>query len=67
LAPPASSAALLPVSHPSPPGVHAAAPLIADLPPRRASAATRLGVTVAVVVMAAAGAAAWFTHLIPHP
>jgi hypothetical protein len=67
MAPPASSAALLPVSHPSPAAMSAAAPLIPDLPSRRAGAATRLGVTVAVLAMAAAGAAAWFSHLIPHP
>jgi hypothetical protein len=27
----------------------------------------KLGVLVALVVVMAAGAAAWFTHLIPHP
>jgi hypothetical protein len=26
-----------------------------------------LGVLVALLVVVAAGAAAWFTHLIPHP
>ena len=35
-------------------------------PPRRRTA-RRLGVVVALVVVMAAGAAAWFTHLIPHP
>jgi serine/threonine-protein kinase len=34
---------------------------------RRSSAATRVGVLVALAVVMAAGAAAWFTHLIPHP
>jgi serine/threonine-protein kinase len=34
---------------------------------RRSGAATKLGVAVAVAVVAVAGAAAWFTHLIPHP
>jgi serine/threonine-protein kinase len=67
MAPAASSAALLPAPQPSAVSLpSAAAPLISDLPPRRSGATTRLGVTVAVVVMAAAGAAAWFTHLIPH-
>jgi hypothetical protein len=28
---------------------------------------SRVGVVVALVVVMAAGAAAWFTHLIPHP
>jgi hypothetical protein len=65
---PSSSGGLLPAAHPSVPVVAAPPPLISDLPPRRSSGAgTRLGVTVAVVVMMAAGAAAWFTHLIPHP
>jgi serine/threonine-protein kinase len=31
------------------------------------SAGTRVGVVVALLVVVAAGAAAWFTHLIPHP
>jgi serine/threonine-protein kinase len=31
------------------------------------NAATKVGVAVALVVVMAAGAAAWFTHLIPHP
>jgi serine/threonine-protein kinase len=30
-------------------------------------AATKVGVLVALLVVMAAGAAAWFTHLIPHP
>jgi serine/threonine-protein kinase len=34
---------------------------------KRANATTRVGVLVAVVVVMVAGAAAWFTHLIPHP
>jgi hypothetical protein len=36
-------------------------------PEKRSNAATKVGVLVALVVVAAAGAAAWFTHLIPHP
>jgi serine/threonine-protein kinase len=34
---------------------------------RRTALATKVGVVVAVAVVMAAGAAAWFTHLIPHP
>ncbi|HEY6458959.1 MAG TPA: serine/threonine-protein kinase [Polyangiaceae bacterium] len=34
---------------------------------RKSSAATKVGVLVALLVVMAAGAAAWFTHLIPHP
>jgi hypothetical protein len=34
---------------------------------KRSNAATKVGVLVALVVVMAAGAAAWFTHLIPHP
>ncbi len=34
---------------------------------RKSGAATKVGVVVALVVVMAAGAAAWFTHLIPHP
>jgi serine/threonine protein kinase len=67
VAPAGSSAALLPAAQPSASAMPPPAALIADLPPRRSGFATRAGVTLAVVVMAAAGAAAWFTHLIPHP
>jgi serine/threonine protein kinase len=34
---------------------------------KKSGAATKVGVVVALLVVAAAGAAAWFTHLIPHP
>jgi serine/threonine protein kinase len=34
---------------------------------RHNALATKVGVAVAVAVVMAAGAAAWFTHLIPHP
>jgi hypothetical protein len=37
-----------------------------SLAPRK-SGGTRVGLVVALVVVMAAGAAAWFTHLIPHP
>ena len=67
MAPAGSSAAMMPAAQPSTSAMPVpAAPLIPDLPPRRSGAA-RMGVTVAVVLMAAAGAAAWFSHLIPHP
>ena len=35
--------------------------------PTKKNASTKVGVFVALVVVMAAGAAAWFTHLIPHP
>jgi uncharacterized protein HemX len=41
-----------------------AAPVAEDA---KSSAATKVGVAVALLVVMAAGAAAWFTHLIPHP
>ncbi|HEY3815698.1 MAG TPA: serine/threonine-protein kinase [Polyangiaceae bacterium] len=34
---------------------------------KRSNAGAKVGVLVALVVVMAAGAAAWFTHLIPHP
>jgi hypothetical protein len=33
---------------------------------RKSAPSTLVGVLVAVAVVMAAGAAAWFTHLIPH-
>jgi serine/threonine protein kinase len=36
-------------------------------PEANPTVATKVGVVVALVVVLAAGAAAWFTHLIPHP
>jgi serine/threonine protein kinase len=63
-----------PVAAPAPPsssGAHASvAPRRSSAPPpadRKGGGATKIGVFVALVVVAAAGAAAWFTHLIPHP
>jgi serine/threonine-protein kinase len=41
-------------------------PSAPSLGERRPNPATRVGVLVALVVVMAAGAAAWFTHLIPH-
>jgi serine/threonine protein kinase len=40
---------------------------ISTRPPEKKASGTKVGVFVALVVVAAAGAAAWFTHLIPHP
>jgi serine/threonine protein kinase len=38
-----------------------------DLTERKSSSGTKVRVFVALAVVTAAGAAAWFTHLIPHP
>ncbi len=57
-APPSSA----PHGAPTPP----AAPLVAPELENR-SGGTKIGVVVALLVVVAAGAAAWFTHLIPHP
>ena len=69
LAAPASIAPSLatPVPEPTssmPPAPESFAPREADA---KSGAATKVGVAVALVVVMAAGAAAWFTHLIPHP
>jgi hypothetical protein len=40
---------------------------LSDPPAFTKRPASRIGVVVALVVVMAAGAAAWFTHLIPHP
>lgn len=40
---------------------------ISTRPPDKKASGTKVGVFVALVVVMAAGAAAWFTHLIPHP
>jgi serine/threonine protein kinase len=50
------------VVSPSTPAPSSVAP-----PDKRGGAATKVGVAVALVVVMAAGAAAWFTHVIPHP
>jgi len=42
-------------------------PMPAPLPISPARSGSRVGVAVALVVVLAAGAAAWFTNLIPHP
>jgi len=63
-----------PAAAPAPPSSSGArAPVVAtrsSAPPpaqKKSGGATKIGVFVALVVVAAAGAAAWFTHLIPHP
>jgi serine/threonine-protein kinase len=52
---------LAPLSSSAPP------PMPDPLPIAPARSGSRLGVAVALVVVLAAGAAAWFTNLIPHP
>jgi len=52
---------LAPLSSSAPP------PMPAPLPISPARSGSRVGVAVALVVVLAAGAAAWFTNLIPHP
>jgi serine/threonine protein kinase len=67
---PVSSVPLVPAqSSSSPLGVPVppTATSSAQLPPDpKPAAATKVGVAVALLVVVAAGAAAWFTHLIPH-
>jgi serine/threonine protein kinase len=66
LAAASSAAAVAPASSRSsfpPPRLSAPAPAGATPGP----AATKVGVAVAVAVVMAAGALAWFSHLIPHP
>jgi hypothetical protein len=67
---PVSSVPLVPAqSSSSPVGapVLPSATSSAKLPPDpKPVAATKVGVAVALLVVVAAGAAAWFTHLIPH-
>lgn len=63
-----SSASPLPVAQASSrPALHDASTDAAAPPSFRRSGAGARVVTLALVLMAAAGAAAWFTHLIPHP
>ncbi len=53
-----------PISAPAPPPA-----TLATTPPpeKKPSAATKVGVAVALLVVMVAGAAAWLTHVIPHP
>jgi serine/threonine-protein kinase len=65
---PVTLAATAPAPRSSPRQPIPASPL--STPPiseKKGSPATKVGVVVALVVVMAAGAAAWFTHLIPHP
>jgi serine/threonine-protein kinase len=68
---PSSSAPLLPRSRPSSPAAAGATVSLGDSGlsdlRRPSSSASKFGVLVALVLVAAAGAAAWFSHLIPHP
>jgi serine/threonine-protein kinase len=57
----ATSGPLPPLSSSGPP------PMPAPLHVAPARSGSKLGVAVALVVVVAAGAAAWFTNLIPHP
>jgi serine/threonine-protein kinase len=65
----AASSAPPPMAHPPMAG-HARAPMQQSGLPgsldRKSAPSTLVGVLVAVAVVMAAGAAAWFTHLIPH-
>ena len=59
-------AARAPVAAPSPRQPLPNSPSSAPVLPEKKSGGTKVGMFVALVVVAAAGAAAWFTHLIPH-
>jgi serine/threonine protein kinase len=65
MAPP-GPAARAPVAAPSPRQPLPNSPSSAPALPDKKSGGTKVGMLVALVVVAAAGAAAWFTHLIPH-
>jgi serine/threonine-protein kinase len=73
MAPPMASAPIVqgspaPAPTPSPRQPIPLAPVSAPaMVHEKKSGATKVGVVVALVVVMAAGAAAWFTHLIPHP
>jgi hypothetical protein len=56
-----------PVAEAEPPPPPPPGPLASADSGRSARAATRMGVVVALVLVTAAGAAAWFSHVIPHP
>jgi serine/threonine-protein kinase len=64
--PPAPSSSAPPPSKPiaPPPAI---VPSLSSLTEKKSASTTKVGVFVALVVVMAAGAAAWFTHLIPHP
>jgi eukaryotic-like serine/threonine-protein kinase len=62
-----TSAGQLPMAPPSSHSSLPPAPSSAPWPAEGKPNVTKVGVLVALVVVMAAGAAAWFTHLIPHP
>ncbi len=68
-----SAIASPPSSAPPPPAPSPVKPLpvqppsLPSLAEKKGGAGAKVGVVVALLVVAAAGAAAWFTHLIPHP
>jgi serine/threonine-protein kinase len=68
---PAVAGSLLVAAAPRAPVTSSAPPLPAPSseppPDKKAGAATKVGVAVALLVVMVAGAAAWFTHVIPHP
>ena len=64
---PRPAATPMPAATPSPRRPLPVQPQSTPSLPDRAGSGTKIGVVVALVVVAAAGAAAWFTHLIPHP
>ncbi len=65
---PATPGSQLVPAAPRAPIAQTSAPPPSDPPPeKRGGPGAKLGVTVAVLVVMAAGAAAWFSHVIPHP
>ncbi len=60
-------AAPVPIATPSPRKPLAVPTPSEPMVTEKAGSSAKIGVLVALVVVAAAGAAAWFTHLIPHP
>jgi serine/threonine-protein kinase len=67
MAAPPSAPAAVPAPEPSPRKPLPAPTPSQPAPSDKGGSGTKIGVLVALVVVAAAGAAAWFTHLIPHP
>jgi hypothetical protein len=64
---PRSAPASVPQAAPSPRKPVPSATDSTPAPSEKSGSGAKIGVVVALVVVAAAGAAAWFTHLIPHP
>jgi hypothetical protein len=61
--PPATPSPRQPIAAPPP----SSRPEVSALADKKGGSGAKVGVLVALVVVMAAGAAAWFTHLIPHP